>query len=124
MKPSLQILFCERFKCLPAQYGDRALKACLHSHAKLLAPLMLRMNTDFFTQDLKFIHQLGESKDLVEAMGCAADFRDGVHAKGSSWRRSCGLRVSERKAVALAGLLFGRERVSAIADIIDGALPD
>jgi hypothetical protein len=56
--------------------------------------------------DLKFIHYLGESTDLDEAVRCAADFQDANLGTRNSWRMLFRIRVSGRTAIALARQIF------------------
>jgi len=107
-KQSFRALFCERFHRLPAQYEERAFLACLYRHAKLLAPVLRKMKPDLFARDFKFIGYLGETTDPIEAIECALDFQDANFAGKSFFRRVCKIRVSGRKAVALARQFFPR----------------
>jgi hypothetical protein len=101
-----QTLFCERFKCTPSQYEQRAFRGFLYLHARLVAPFLRAIKPDFFAPDLKFIRRLGMASDMREATGDLLDFRD-VNVGGSSfWRGGLKLRVSSRKAGKVARELF------------------
>jgi len=111
---NLQSLFCQRFRCSPSEYEERAFRACLYRHAKLLAPLLRRSKPVLFAEDFKFIHYLGEATGLREANASALDFQDANIARRSFWRRRLKIRVSGRKAITLTRRLFSesRERAS------------
>ena len=101
-----QVLFCKRFNCPPSEYEERAFKKCLYWHAKLLAPVSRKLNPDFFAEDFKFIHYLGEASGSREVRASAADFHDTNLARRSLWRTSLRIRVSGRKAARLAQRLL------------------
>ena len=90
----------ERFGCPPAEYEERAFWACLYWHAKLLAPLLRRLNPDFFKQDFSFIHYAGEASGLREVRANMADFQDTNSAHRGLLRTRLRIRVSGRKAGA------------------------
>jgi hypothetical protein len=104
--PSFQDLFCKRFACTPSQYQERVFRACLYRHARVIAPLLRPIKNRFFATDLKFIRYLGECTDLDEAVRCAADFQDANLGKRSSLRMRFRIRLSGRKAIALARRTF------------------
>ncbi len=99
-------LFCERFRCPPAEFQHRVFKRCFYSHARLLAPVLRKVRPEFFTEDFKFIHYLAEATDLREALACAADFQDANMARRNFWRTGLRIRVSGRKAARLAEVVF------------------
>jgi hypothetical protein len=103
-----QLLFCERFGCVLGEYQARAFRQCLYWHAKPLAPVLLKLNPNFFAEDFKFIRYLGEASGVREARANAADFRDG--ARRSFLRNTLRIRVSGRKAARLAQKLFADAR--------------
>ncbi len=109
-KPAFQELFCRRFGCPPSEYEQRAFRECLYVHAKVLAPLLRKMNAELFKPDLSFLHYLGEATDLREVRADMADFQDANSRRGGFWRRSLRIRVSGRKAGRLARELFARGR--------------
>ena len=85
-------------------------RECLYWHARFLAPVLRRLNPDFFAQDFKFIRYLGTSTGLREAGVDLRNFRDVNLGKPSFWRTSLKIRVSGRKASKLAQQLFAEER--------------
>ena len=103
-----QTLFCERFKCTPSQYEQRALRGFLYLHARLFAPLLRAIKPDFFAPDLKFIQRLGMAGDMREANSDLLDFRDVNIGNSSFWRAGLKLRVSSRKAGRVARELFSQ----------------
>ena len=107
-KQAFQELFCRRFDCPPSEYEERAFRECLYAHARLLAPLLRKMNAELFKPDLSFLHYLGEATDLREVRANLADFRDTNSRRGGFWRKGLRIRVSGRKAGRLARELFAR----------------
>jgi hypothetical protein len=101
-----QSLYCERFNCPPSEYEERVFKSCLYWHAKLLAPLILRLKPHFFELDFKFIRQLGKSAGFREILEDRNNFRHANNANHSFWRITCRMRVSGPKATRLARELF------------------
>jgi len=81
-------------------------RRCLYWHAWLLAPLLRRLNPDFFTEDLRFIRYLGTSTGLREVSLDLMSFRDANLGRRNFWRTALKLRVSGRKAGKLAEKLF------------------
>ena len=110
---SFQSLFCERFNCPPSQYEEQAVRECLYRHARLLAPVLLRLRPDFFAEDAKFLRYLGQATSLNEAQADVADFKEHDCARSSFWRNQLKIRVSGRKATKLAYDLLGRARQTA-----------
>jgi hypothetical protein len=102
--PDFQLLFCERFGCPASEYQERAFRECLYWHAKPLAPVLRKLNPDFFREDFEFIRYLGQTNGGREARANAADFHEGT--KRSFLRNTLKLRVSGRKATRLAQKLF------------------
>jgi hypothetical protein len=109
MPRQLKLLFCEQFGCPAAEYVNRAFHYCLYSHAKPVAPLLLKVNPAFFTEDFKFIADLGHATGMQEAKADSLNFSDANGGPGNFWRRSLKLRVSGRKAMRLAHDLFSQE---------------
>jgi hypothetical protein len=109
MPRQLTLLFCERFGCPPNDYADRAFLHCLYSHARLAAPLLLKVRPNFFTEDSRFIADLGHATTMHEAKADYLNFNDANGSSGNFWRRTFRLRVSGRKAMSLARELFSKE---------------
>jgi hypothetical protein len=103
----LQSLFCQRFNCPLSEYEERAFKKCLYWRARLLAPLVRRLDPEFFAADRRFIRYLGAATDLREANVDALNFQSSNRAHPSLWRTGLKIRVSGRKATMLAQQLFG-----------------
>jgi hypothetical protein len=82
----------------------------LYWHAKLLAPLLRRLNPDFFADDFRFIRYLGESTGVRDAEVDVMNFHDLNVGNPSFWRTGLRFRVSGRKAGRLADELFTTER--------------
>lgn len=108
-RPEFRTLFCERFQCASTEYEERAFRKCLYWHARFLAPLIRKLNPGFFADDFKFIQYLGmatRSRDVNVEM---LEFQDTNRAKWSFWRIGLRIRVSGRKASALAKQLLSHE---------------
>ena len=59
---------------------------------------------------MKFIHDLGDAIGSREASAEASNFQDANRARSSFWRTGLKIRVSGRKATALAHRLFADAR--------------
>ena len=109
-KRAFKILFCERFRCPPSDYEQRVFRKCLYPHARLLAPLIRLLNPNFFTDDFKFVHYLGEATGTREVNAEMLAFQDTNRGKPSFTRTGLRIRVSGRKAAALAQRLLTEAR--------------
>lgn len=105
IKRSLQDLFCQQFKCSPAEFETEALKRCLYGHARLTFPL-LRGAPKLLADDARFIRRLGQVTDAAEAYAEVLGFQNDNQFQRSFLRNSLRLRVSGRRAHALARALF------------------
>jgi hypothetical protein len=102
----LRSVFCERYKCRPSEFEKRAFRKCLYFPAKMMAPLLLLFDQDWFERDLVFIRHLGNAKDWQQVMAelDAYHFREHLHPGYA--RTKLRLRVSARKANRMAFDLF------------------
>jgi hypothetical protein len=111
------LLVCQRFNCPTSEYEERVFRNCLYWHARLLAPVVRRLNPGFFAEDFKFIRYLGESASFREASVDLVNFHDANLGNRSFWRTALRFRVSGRKASALAQkLLAAAKEANAPAD--------
>ncbi len=110
MSRQLIILFCEQFGCPPNEYVDRAFQRCLYAHARLAAPLVLKVSPNFFAEDFKFIGDLGHATTMHEAKADRLNFNRANASRGNFCRATFKLRVSGRKAMSQARELFSHER--------------
>ena len=101
----LRSLFCERFKCLPSEFEERAFRKCLYLHARIIAPLLRWFNAGCFERDLLFIHYLGNAKNLHEVTAEIVALHD-QDLQPRFGRHAFRLRISGRKANQLASKLF------------------
>jgi hypothetical protein len=99
-------LFCERFDCAPVAYEERAFHDLLYAHAKLLAPVIRRLNPNFFAEDFRLIVDLGAAPGLLEAAAEVRVFQDRCQNAPHSLRTRLKLRISGRKALGLAHEVF------------------
>ncbi|MGD1084287.1 MAG: hypothetical protein ABSA47_05970 [Verrucomicrobiota bacterium] len=102
----LRSLFCERFRCAPDEFERRAYRKCLYLHARMIAPLLSRLTPRSFERDLLFIRYLGNAKDAREVAQEIVALHDHDRFKPQFARYALRLRVSGRKASALALRLF------------------
>lgn len=109
-----RLLFCQRFHCPASEYEAWAFKKCLYWHARLLAPVVRRLNSAFFAEDFKFIRYLGAATDLQEAAVDLLNFRDVNLGKRGFWRTDLRIRVSGRKASRLVHELFRAEHEAGV----------
>lgn len=107
-----KVLFCERYRCSPAEFEERAFRQLLYWHARMLAPLVRKISPEFFEEDFRFIGYLGGTTGLREAKANAADFKDTNLAKASFWRTGLRIRVSGMKAIKLAHQLLSQDAKS------------
>jgi hypothetical protein len=113
---SFKSLFCEKFRCSPEEYEERAFREFLYWHASLLAPVIRKLSPDFFVDDFNFIRYLGEALDARQAKVDVLDFRDISRKHGGLLHSGLKLRVSYRKARRLAfELLVGATQADAAA---------
>jgi hypothetical protein len=105
-KPELKMLFCRRFDCAPDEFEERAFWKCLPWHARLVAPVVRRLDPDFFDKDFKFIRYLGMATGGREVQAEILSFQDVNRAQPNWLRTGLRIRVSGRKGAALAERLF------------------
>jgi hypothetical protein len=105
-RKELKTLFCERFACPPEKYEETALWKCLPWYAPLPARLIRMVNRDFFAEDLKFLRYLGAASGGREVQSEILSFQDLNRVKRNVLRTGLRIRVSGRKAAALAQELF------------------
>ena len=111
VRQQFQFLFCQRFRCPPSEYEERAFRKCLYWQGRLLAPVVRRLNPDFFVEDFKFIRYLGESTGLREVGVDLLSFRDANVGKPSFWRTTLkSASRAEKQADWHAVCLSGRVR--------------
>ena len=103
-------LFCAHFRCPDSEYELRAFRKCLYPRARLLAPIIHKLNPDLFAEDFNFIQYLGATTGVREANEELQAFEDVNRDKPGLFRTGLRLRVSGRKAVRLAHQLFSEAR--------------
>jgi hypothetical protein len=101
-------LFCEKIRCPPEDYEERAFQKFLYWHARYLAPVIRAIKPDFFVQDFEFIRYLGNAVDVRQAKVDVLDFRDSDRKHWRLLHSGLGIRVSHRKARRLAFQLLGK----------------
>ncbi len=108
-------LFCEKYKCSPEDYEERAFRMTLYWHARLLAPVIRLVWPAFFEEDLKFIRYLAEAIDARQAKVDVLDFKDSDRKNWRLLHSGLRIRVSHRKARRIAFQIFGELRQPADA---------
>ncbi len=99
-------LFCDQRQCPLSEYEERAFSACLHSHARIVAPLLRAIRPRFFNPDFELIRYLAKCRSRRNANNELAAFREITDARGSFARKILRIRVSTRKARALVNEVF------------------
>jgi hypothetical protein len=99
-------LFCEKFKCSPEDYEERAFRKSLYWHARLLAPVIRAVRPAFFQDDFNFIRYLGEALDARQAKVDVLDFKDTDRKNWRLLHSGLRIRISHRKTRRLAFRLF------------------
>ena len=103
-------LFCERFGCGESEYRERALQMCLYPQARWLAPLLRKLQPDFFASDLQFLDYLGKAPNMREAQVEVSNYSQANQLLRSFLRQKLRLRVSGRRAARLAAQTFAGNR--------------
>jgi hypothetical protein len=109
-RPEFKSLFCQRFGCPSAEFEEQAFRKCLPWHARLAAPVLRRLKPDFFAEDFRFIRYLGAATGWRELNSEILGFQDANRVSRNFLRTSFRIRVSGRKAAALAERLFSAAR--------------
>jgi len=102
----MKALFCEKYKCSPEDFPERAFRMFLFGHARILAPVIRTFKPDFFAEDFNFIRYLGGAMDLRQAKVDVLDFKDMERKNWKLLHTGLKLRVSHRKARKIAFRLF------------------
>jgi hypothetical protein len=106
--PDFKSLFCELHGYAPDQYEERAFRACLYWHARLLAPLIRALAPKYFERDFALINYLASAPGRRHAMNELAAFMEANESKGGFARKVLRIRISARKTSAILGQLFAR----------------
>ena len=111
-------LFCERYHCAPAEFEERAFRTCLYWRARLLAPLLRKIQPGYFDRDFALIRYLAKTPGRRDAINELAAFMEANEARGGFARKFLRIRISARKASELIGRVFERpaERSDPAAD--------
>jgi len=102
----LRSLFCEQFRCAPADFEKRVFWKCLYPHARVIAALLRLVKPALFERDHHFIRGFGNAKDWKDAKSeiVALRYEDRFHPR--FLRNALRIRISRRKANQLAARLF------------------
>ena len=106
--PDFKSLFCEYGGCAPEDYDERAFRACLYWHARMLAPLIRVVSPKYFERDLALIRYLAAAPGRRHAMNELAAYMEANDSKGGFVRKFLRIRISARTASILIGSLFAR----------------
>ena len=106
--PDFKSLFCQHYGCSPEEFEERAFRACLYSHARLLAPLIRAVSSKYFERDFALIQYLATAPGRRHAMNELAAFMEANESKGGLLRKTLRIRVSARKTTNLLGQLFAK----------------
>lgn len=101
-------LFCEEHHCPPAEFEERAFRACLYWRARILAPLIRLIWPGYFDTDFELIRYLAETPGRRDAMNELAAYMEVNDTRGSFARRVLRIRISSRTTSRLIERLFDR----------------
>ncbi len=99
-------LFCQRHRCPPAEFEERAFRILLYRRARLLAPLIRKTLPRCFERDFMLVRYLGKARRQRDALHELAALVEANQARGGVARKILRIRISTRKAGALVGQLF------------------
>lgn len=99
--PTLRELFCAQTKCTPAQFEGRVFWHCLYPHARVMAPLLLLLQRDFFSADRSLISRIADAQTMTFVREEVRDYFWDSNNRG--WlRRTANIRVSGQRVKDLA----------------------
>ena len=104
----LRSRFCERYRCPPSEFEERAFRMCLYWRARLLAPLIRKSRPGYFERDFMLIRYLGKAPGQRDAINELSAFMQDNNAQGGFTRKTLRLRISGQKASDLLWRLFER----------------
>jgi hypothetical protein len=102
-------LFCEQHKCPLSEFEERAFRICLYWHARILAPLIRRIQPRYFDLDFALIRYLATCRSRRNAINELAAFMEAIKDRGGFARKVLRFRISARKANALVIQVFERQ---------------
>jgi hypothetical protein len=108
--PTFKSLFCEKFRCPPEAYEERAFQKLLYWHARFLASLVRTISPSYFLEDFTFIRYLGYASNRRQTKVDCLEFNESQHKHWRLLHTSLKIRVSGRKALRLAFQLFRESR--------------
>src|SRR4029079_12814438 len=112
-RPTFKTLFCKRFQCSDPEFERQLFARCLHWHARLLSPIIARLSSRFFQEDLGFSGDLSTAASHGEVITELNRFY-GRNVRDRNWfRKSLSLRISGKRVLRLSRQLF-READSAL----------
>ncbi len=99
--PNFREIYCEQHRCTPAQFSRKVFWACLYHHAKIVAPLLLLVNYDFFSADRTLISSAAEATNMKRIRDDVREFF--WDSTNSGWlRRRLNIRMSGQRLKNLA----------------------
>lgn len=113
MKGTFRALWCAKTGCAVEEFEPRVFRLALPFHARLLAPLIRRLSPRFFTEDLWFLREVGDTRSWGELINEINRFHGRNIRDPGTVRRVFGIRISARRFLRLAHGVFQ-----------DGAEPD
>lgn len=93
---TLREIYCARHKCTTEQFARQAFWHCLYPHARLVAPLILASNYEYFSPDRALIFSAGDAVNMMRIRDEVRDYFWDSDNRG--WlRRGANLRVSGQR---------------------------
>lgn len=106
--PTFQERFCRHHGLAKADYTRAVLLRSLYPHARLLRPVLLWLNPDYFGPDLDFVRSVGLMRSRRDYAGEAADFHH-ADVTRDFLRGPLRLRVSAERLRRIVDATWGEE---------------
>jgi hypothetical protein len=106
---TFRALFCQKFSYPHADFERQLFSRCLYRHARTLAPVLSKMDPDFFREDFSFIADLATASTHAEVRMELDRFR-GRNLRDRNWlRKNLSLRISGKRVLHLSRKLFASQ---------------
>lgn len=93
--------FCKYYDCVPEEFVVRATRRALHRRARLLKPLLLFFNPEYFKPDFELLERLGSARNWQQVHAALGAFESNNRLRGGVARNQLKLRASGRRVRAL-----------------------
>lgn len=93
---TLKEIYCQQHKCTVEQFQKRVFRQTLYPHARLVAPLILLFNYEFFSADRTLVSCVAEAENMKRVRNEVRDFFWDSENRG--WlRRAANIRISGQR---------------------------